>query len=70
MGSRGSNIFFTSKRILYLQEYIQLVVDWVLPCNTFKMHVYIIFALRKYRMAFTVDNKAEMHEVFVATNSK
>ena len=27
---------FTSKRILYLQEYMQTVGDFVLPCNTFK----------------------------------
>ena len=30
---------FTSKRILYLQEYMQLVGDSVLPCNTFRMLV-------------------------------
>ena len=30
---------FTSERILYLQEYIQPVVDLVLPCNTFRMLV-------------------------------
>ena len=29
--------FFTSKRILYLQEYMQPVGDLVLPCNTFRM---------------------------------
>ena len=28
---------FTSRRILYLQEYIQPVGDSVLPCNTFRM---------------------------------
>ena len=32
---------FTSKRILYLQEYMQPVGDLVLPCNTFRMLVYI-----------------------------
>ena len=31
---------FTSKRILYLQEYMQPVVDLVLPCNTFRILVY------------------------------
>ena len=30
---------FTSKRILYLQEYMQPVGDLVLPCNTFRMLV-------------------------------
>ena len=32
---------FTSKRILYLQEYMQPVEDLVLPCNTFRMFVII-----------------------------
>ena len=31
--------FFTSKRILYLQESMQPVGDLVLPCNTFRMLV-------------------------------
>ena len=30
---------FTSKRILYLQEYMQPVGDLVLQCNTFRMLV-------------------------------
>ena len=30
---------FTSKKILYLQEYMQPVGDLVLPCNTFRMLV-------------------------------
>ena len=30
---------FTSKRILYLQEYMQPVGDLALPCNTFRMLV-------------------------------
>ena len=35
--------FCTSKRILYLQEYMQLVGDLVLPCNTFRMLVFFWF---------------------------
>ena len=31
---------FTSKRILYLQEYIQQVGDFLLPCNSFRMLVF------------------------------
>ena len=31
---------FTSKRILYLQEYMQPVGHLVLPCNTFRMLVF------------------------------
>ena len=32
---------FSSERILYHQEYIQPVVDLVVPCNTFRMLVQI-----------------------------
>ena len=34
---------FTCKRILYLQEYMQPVGDLVLPCNTFRMLVFLLF---------------------------
>ena len=36
---------FTSKRILYLQEYKQPVGHLVLPCNTFRMLVIVIMHL-------------------------
>ena len=38
---------FTSKRILYLQEYMQPVGDLVLPCNTFRMLVLFVIDLYK-----------------------
>ena len=38
---------FTSKRILYLQEYMQPVGDLVLPCNTFRMLVLFMIDLFK-----------------------
>ena len=38
---------FTSKRILYLQEYMQPVGDLVLPCNTFRMLVISVFDREK-----------------------
>ena len=34
---------FTSKRVLYLQEYMQPVGDLVLPCNTFRMLIFFKF---------------------------
>ena len=43
---------FTSKRILYLQEYMQPAGDLVLPCNTFRMLVYI----RVYVPIFPLKN--------------
>ena len=42
---------FTSKRILYLQEYMQPVGDLLLPCNTFRMLVsfIILFMIDLYK---------------------
>ena len=41
---------FISKRILYVQEYIQPVGDLVLPCNTF-----IMLVVLKAFLAISVD---------------
>ena len=53
---------FTSKWILYLQEYMQLVGDLVLLCNTFRMLVYPDITL-----SLTVINVAIPNVLFLQT---